>query len=126
MAEVQPGIKRRYDVWHISKSMSTCIYLYFAHDNERFQLTGIKKKLACLAKTKQCDLIADWIKSITNHLYWCAASASDGDGEDIVKQWKSLMNHVCNTHDDCYHDPLNSLEERRKLWFVPGTFFIFG
>ena len=50
---------------------------------------------------------------------WCAASAPDGN--DIVKRWKSLMNHVCNTHDDCYHDPLNSLEERRKLWFVPGT-----
>jgi len=36
MAEVQPGTEHRYDVWHISKSMLTCIYLYFANDNERF------------------------------------------------------------------------------------------
>ena len=92
------------------------------HDNECFWLIGVKKKLTHLAKTKQCDLIGDWIKSITNHLYWCAASAPDGDGDEIVKRWKSLMNHLCNTHDSCYHDPLNSLEERRKMWFVPGSY----
>jgi len=64
-----------------------------------------------LAKAKQYELIADWIKSITNQLYWCAASVPDGEGDEIVKRWKSLMNHVCNTHDDCYHDPLYSLED---------------
>jgi len=85
-------------------------------------LTGIKKKLARVAKTKDCELIGEWIKSITNHLYWCAANAPDGD--DIVKRWKSLMNHLCNIHEDCYHDPLDSLDERRKKWFIPGIVYI--
>ena len=40
------------------------------------------------------------------------------------------MDHLCNRHDDCYHDSLDTLEERRKKWFTPGlhykvlTFFI--
>jgi len=100
--------------------MSTFITLIL-HDNECFWLIGVKKKLTHLAKTKKCDLIGDWIKSIPNHLYWCAASAPDGDSDEIVKRWNSLMNHPCNTHDSCYHDPLNSLEERRKMWFLPGS-----
>ena len=81
-------------------------------------MAGIKKKLARLAKTKECAIIGEWIKSITNHLYWCAATAPDGD--DIVKRWKSLMDHLCNDHDNCYHDPLTYQEERRKKWFESG------
>jgi len=73
-------------------------------------MTGIKKKLARLAKTKECEIIGEWIKSITNHLYWCAATAPNGD--EVVKQWKSLMDHLCNKHDDCYHQPLDILEQR--------------
>jgi len=36
VTEVQLGIEHRYDVWYISKSMFTYIYLYFANDNEFF------------------------------------------------------------------------------------------
>ena len=80
---------------------------------------GIKKKLARLSANKELSIIGDWIKSITNHLYWCVASATDGDGEDIVKCWKSLMDHIGDIHDDCYHMDL-SLQERRKKWLTPG------
>jgi len=81
-------------------------------------LTDIKKKLAhaSVAKIKECELNGEWIKSVTNHLYWCAANAPDGD--DIVKRWKSLINYLCKIH----HDPLHSLEERRKKWFTPGIY----
>ena len=67
-----------------------------------------------MAKTKDCELIGEWIKSITNHLFWCSANAPDDN--NLVKRWMSLMNHLCNIHEDCYHDPLPSLEERRKKW----------
>ena len=86
--------------------------LYLHNITYQHLLTGIKKKLAHVEKTKECELIGEWIKNITNHLYWCAANAPDGD--DIVKGWKSLMNHLCNIHEDYYHDPLHSLEERQK------------
>ena len=80
---------------------------------------GAKKKLAHLSTNEECSIIGDWIKNITNHLYWCVASATDGDGEDIIKRWKSLMDHICDIHDDYYHANL-SLQERRKKWLTPG------
>ena len=59
-------------------------------------------------------------------VYWCAASVYDDDdvvGDDIsdddsdndngnrtVKHWESLMHHLCNVHDNCYHMELSSLE----------------
>ena len=82
--------------------------------------TGIKKKLARLFTNKDCSIIGKWTKSITNHLYWCAASAPEGEGDDIVKRWKSLMDHICDNHDTCYHKDL-TLEERRKKWLIPST-----
>ena len=64
-------------------------------------------------------MVNDWIKSITNHLYWCAASSPEGNGNEMLIRWKSLMEHIYDKHDECYHLPLN-VEERRKRWFQPG------
>ena len=98
-----------------------------------FLQLGIKKKLLRVAKTKECDIIGEGIKSIINHLHWSAATASNDD--DIVKRWKSLVDHLCNEHDDCYHDPLDTLEDdcyhdpldtlevRRKKWLTPGNLY---
>ena len=63
----------------------------------------MKKKLAKLSKYKDCDIVGAWIKSITNHMYWCAASAPDGDGIQMVTRWKSLMNHSLES----YHSVVN-------------------
>ena len=52
-------------------------------------------------------------------MYWCAASAPNGDGEQMVIRWKSLMDHVCDSHESCYHSTLGQIE-RRKKWFTPG------
>ena len=73
----------------------------------------MKKKLY-----KDCDIVGAWMKSITNHMYWCAALAPDGDGIQMVTQWQSLMNHLCDQHDECYHLPLG---DRRRKWFIPGN-----
>ena len=45
--------------------------------------TGLKKKLRKAAKFKDCDVVGEWIKSITNHMYWRAASSPDGDGKKM-------------------------------------------
>jgi len=57
------------------------------HNTYQHLLAGIYKKLTQVAKTKDCKLIEELIKNITNHLYWCASNAADGD--DIVKRWNS-------------------------------------
>ena len=79
----------------------------------------MKKKLAKLSQYKDCEIVGVWIKSITNYMYWCAASASDGDGQLMVNRWKSLMSHLIDQHDDCFHLPLG---DRRKKWLTPGIY----
>ena len=82
-----------------------------------------KEKLQKLAKYKDCKVVGDWTKSITNHMYWCTASSPEGDGEQMVVKWKSLMEHICDKHDECYHLPLD-MGERHKKWFKPGILYI--
>ena len=74
----------------------------------------MQKKLVKLGNYKDCGLINEWTKSITNHMYWCAASAPDGNGEEIATRWKSLMDHICDSHEGCYHLPLGQMERRRN------------
>jgi len=79
----------------------------------------LKKKLLKAAKYKDCSVVGEWTKSITNHMYWCAASSPDGDGDEMVKRWKSLMDHLCNDHSNCYGDHTD-LEDRHRKWLIPG------
>ena len=44
-----------------------------------------------------------WIKAVTNHLYWIAASTPGGDGEQMAAKFNSLIDHVVNIHDGGWH-----------------------
>ncbi|XP_057690491.1 uncharacterized protein LOC130914917 isoform X2 [Corythoichthys intestinalis] len=90
-------ISHYYDCWHVVK--------------------GLTKKLEALAKPNSFRIIKDWIKSIANHLYWCVASSTPGDKEDIKGKWLSGVEHIQNIHDNCYHGSL----EREKKWLKPGS-----
>ena len=86
-------------------------------------LIGLRKKLEALAKQKDCQLIGKWVKSITNHLYWCVASTHSGDGDVIKAKWLSLDNHIHNVHSghsqlfpQCAHGDLHG-SDRNKKWF---------
>jgi len=65
------------------------IYFLFATSNSKHSHLQVPKKLGKLSKQTDCELVGEWI---TNHLYWCAANGVDGD--DILKRWKSLMDHI--------------------------------
>lgn len=74
-----------------------------------------------MGKRRGCGLVNLWLRSIVNHLYWCAGS-SGGDGELCLQKWLSLVNHIQNVHEGhsskypkCNHGPLPN-----KEWFVPG------
>ena len=109
-------IEHQYDKWHISKGtlVIKVIALFFPYVHHQ----GLKKELLKLSKYKDCELIAEWMKSITNHLYWCTASAN-GDHEQIIIRWKSLISHLANDHSDCYHSDLG---DRQKKWFISGMY----
>ena len=73
-------------------------------------------------KTKECELVGKWEKSIINHMYWCVASTPDGNGDLIKAKWLSLNNHmhyVHSGHSDlfpvCAHDELE-IQDRKKKW----------
>ena len=86
----------------------------------------MKKKLEHIAKEKQCEDVRSWIKSISNHLYWCAASSEPGNGDLSVAKWHSVANHVQNRHThenslfaSCLHDCLPEANARYK-WLQSG------
>lgn len=84
-------------------------------------VTGIFKKLQVLSKKKGCEQINDLCHSISNHLYWAAAT-SDGDGDLVEEKWLSILNHVCDVHEGhgdrfqaCEHPPL-----AERSWITKG------
>ncbi|XP_076085026.1 uncharacterized protein LOC143055858 isoform X2 [Mytilus galloprovincialis] len=96
------NVHHMFDVWHVAK--------------------GVFKKLDALGKrkTKGFDVIGRWAKSISNHIYWCAAS-SQGDGEMVTQKWSSILNHITNIHEGhgpkfpaCLHDTLDDREWIKK------------
>ncbi len=91
-------------------------------------LTALGKKIYKFAKDKECELISKWKKSIINHLYWCAVSTREGNGELIQENWLSIDNHIHNKHKKhakwfpaCQHKRIQT-RGRRKKWFKRREF----
>uniref|UniRef100_A0A1A7YS46 Zgc:123060 n=1 Tax=Iconisemion striatum TaxID=60296 RepID=A0A1A7YS46_9TELE len=97
-------ITHYYDVWRLEKSIS--------------------KKLAKVAKDKDCEVVKKWQCGISNHAYWCATSSSSGP--EKVAKWTSMVNHMQDIHvhenplfPRCQHPVRQSTD--RKKWFQPGS-----
>jgi len=68
-------------------------------------------------------VVRGWIRSISNHLYWSAASSSSE--QEIVAKWVSVVNHVQNIHEHedwrfpaCLHEPIDDGDQ--KDWLIPS------
>lgn len=102
--ETQKDTTHFYDIWHQAKS--------------------ITKKILKISKEKGCEILAEWMKSIKNHLYWCATSTKAGFGALIEAKWLSFLRHVNNEHEDhpnqlfkqCHHGEI----ETNKKWIKVG------
>ena len=101
-------ISHQYDVWHLSK--------------------WVVKQLTKKAKVKGCEDLVPWIRSVSNHLWWCSASCG-GNAEVLREKWRSIMMHVTNKHkwngythfQECCHPRLTSAQIRKKKWLKPDT-----
>ena len=118
LRENHPEIKHYFDIWHVAKRN-----YYTTTGVFHFVYTGIKKKLEIIGKTKDCELVHEWIRSIVNHLYWSVSSCADGNSEEMEAKWTSLDNHVHNVHTHhskifkkCLHKRLTG-RNRKKKWF---------
>ena len=83
--------------------------------------TGFRKKLDKLGKQKNCEVVAEWQRSIINHLYWSVSSTND-DPELVKAKWLSLDNHIHNVHrkhgkkfSKCAHGRFRK-RDRNKKW----------
>ena len=79
MKKNYPDIDHQFDVWHLAKSVT--------------------KKLTEKAKKKECSELSPWIKSVSNHLWWCADTC-EGDKELLREKWISIGPPRCE------HSPL--------------------
>lgn len=102
MKREQPQIVHMFDVWHVAK--------------------GVYKKLDTISKKKYCELIGPWAHSISNHIYFCAAT-SDGNGDLVREKWVSILNHVTDIHEGhselyprCLHGPVDN-----RPWIRRGS-----
>lgn len=61
---------------------TSCVGVYWPNAYRAFMLifTGLKKKLVAQGNKKANRALLPWIKSITNHLWFCCASCG-GDAE---------------------------------------------
>ena len=104
MRTTQKDTTHYYDIWHQAKA--------------------IVKKVLKASKEKGCELLAEWSRSIRNHLYWCATSSKAGFSTMIEAKWLSFMRHVNNEHDGhpstlyvkCHHGDL----AETKKWIKVG------
>ena len=79
--------RRPGHIWHVAKGTvatqpASCT-LYSCLTVSKIPLTGFHKKLEKLGKQKNCEMVAEWQKSIINHLYWCVLSTPANDSELI-------------------------------------------
>ena len=108
MSKDYPQINHQYDVWHLLK--------------------WVVKKLSQKAKQKGCEELSPWIQSISNHLWWSAATCN-GSVQLLREKWKSVLDHVANKHKwsgntlfhRCSHRRISSSEAKKVCWLKPGT-----
>ena len=104
-----------------------CYFNTNIHDCYLLFLQGLCKKIDKLAKKKDFGDVGEWRQSISNHMYWCAASTPDGDGQLMQEKWKILPLHIQNIHKnneretypECGHGELEG-ESQNRLWLEPG------
>jgi solute carrier family 8 (sodium/calcium exchanger) len=92
-----------------------------------FLSPDLKKKILKISKEKDCQLAADWCKSMINHVYFIASNTPEGDSALLKAKWLSLDNHLHNVHaghgelfPKCTHKRIRKNARRSKKWFEAG------
>ena len=104
-------IVHQYDVWHLSK--------------------WVTKKLTKKAKKKACEELLPWIQSISNHLWYCAATC-DKNVDILREKWLSLLHHITGKHrwkaskefrlvKRCGHPRITAKDQREITWLESGS-----
>ena len=88
---------------------------------------GLCKKNDKLARKKDYEEIGEWRQSISNHMYWCAASTPDGNGQIMQEKMENAtithsnihVNVESDVYPECGHGNLEG-DAADQLWLQPG------
>ena len=80
------------------------------------------------AKKKGNEPLFQWIKCVSNHLWWCSQTCG-GSAESLRERWISILNHVVNKHrwknnkyfHKCGHGSLSRRKEKKTKWLEDGS-----
>jgi len=128
-----PNVQHFFDTWHIGKgklfvtqivSQFSLLYLaIFCDINIQVVIFTIsctmfqawKKKLAALSLKSKHRILAKWIKSICNHMYW-VVDTTEHQTKFRESKWLSIIDHIANEHtfgypefSSCEHGLLGNL-----------------
>lgn len=87
----------------------------------QFSVLEVTKVLTKIAKISGNEILNEWIKPCTNHLFWSAVTTHNGNGEVIWAKFSSFFSHVVNKHknlknpvfDKCAHS--DEIQPRKWL-----------
>ena len=105
------NIVHQYDVRHLSKWAT--------------------KKLTKKAKKKDCQELLPWIQSVSNHLWWCAATCEQ-NADLLREKWLSLLHHITGKHrwrafkefkliKKCGHPRISAKDQKEIIWIEKGS-----
>ena len=90
-----------------------------------FLLSEVTKVLTKLAKVSGSEIIAEWIKPCTNHLYWSARTTQSGNGDVIWAKFSSFFSHVINKHKNLANPVFNQCAHADEIpprkWLDEGV-----
>lgn len=107
LAQDFPQVNHQFDPWHLTKSL--------------------RKKLFAVAQKRGMEALLPWIRHILNHVWYCAMSC-EGNEENLIIQWSTLLYHITGTHSwigedghtkHCRHGVLS--DEREIDWLEAGS-----
>ena len=99
--------------------MGHCIIFAFVH-------LEVQKVLQKIAKKKGYDCLLEWIKPCANHLYWCATTTLNGDGQVIWDKFESFFSHIIDKHQDLTNKWFNRCARKENItdrkWLLEGIY----
>lgn len=96
--------------------------------NVRRYAKRILKKLRAASRSRFCESIRPWIRTMYDHFLW-SVQTSEHNADLLREKWLSVLHHIVNEHcweqgrlyKQCEHEDLSQKTERETLWLKPGS-----